>query len=304
MDRFLQYVLDGLSVGSVYALIALGLVIVFRATGHLNIAQGEMALVCAYAVYQLGEWGLPVVLSLVVAVALGFGLGATTERLLVRPLATSGFAVFIATLGLMQLLNWLAGAVWGDQLLPNFTSEQSQYPSLFPDDNDDFVRVLGAVWRYEYAGLLLLVLLLSAGLAVLFRTRWGLAMRVVASNPDSARLVGVPIGRVQMFSWGLSGAIGALGGVVFAGVNNSVSLGMMVTVFLYGATSATLGGFDSPGGAVVAGLSVGVVENLAAGYAQEWIGQELRTGVAFVVLLAVLSARPSGLFGTSKVQRV
>ena len=106
-----------------------------------------------------------------------------------------------------------------------------------------------------------------------------------------------------MASWGIATAIGALGGVVFAGINNNVNLGLMFTVFIYGSAAATLGGFDSPGGAVVGGLAIGVVENLAAGYV-DWVGQEMKIAVALVVILVVLLVRPSGLFGTAKVERV
>jgi branched-chain amino acid transport system permease protein len=111
------------------------------------------------------------------------------------------------------------------------------------------------------------------------------------------------VNTVLMVSWGLAAAIGALGGVVFAGINNSVSLGLMFTVFIYGSAAATLGGFDSPGGAVIAGLAIGVIENMAAGYIG-FIGQEMKLAVAFIVILVVLMVKPSGLFGTAKVERV
>jgi branched-chain amino acid transport system permease protein len=308
MEDFLQYVFDGLSIGSVYALMALGLVIVYRGTGHLNFAQGEMALFATYVVYQMGEWGLPIGVSLVIGLAVGFALGAATEVVLVRPIAKkSPFAVFIVTLGLFQLLNWLDGAIWGDQVLPNsgVGSKQPHFPTLFPSGDDDFVSIFGAAWRLKYLGILVLVLVITGLLFLLFnKTRFGLAMRAVASNPDSAKLVGIRTHTVLMVSWGMAAAIGALGGVVFAGINNTVNLGLMFTVFIYGSAAATLGGFDSPGGAVIAGLSIGVIENLAAGYAQEWVGQELKLGVAFVIIVVVLMVRPSGLFGTSKVERV
>jgi branched-chain amino acid transport system permease protein len=308
MAHFLQYVFDGLSIGSVYALMALGLVIIYRGTGHLNFAQGEMALFATYVVYQMGEWGLPIGLALVVGLAVGFVIGATTEVVLIRPISKrSPFAVFIVTLGLFQFLNWLDGAIWGNQVLPNsgVGSKQSRFPTLFPSGNDDFVSIFGAAWRYKYLGVLVLVLVITGLLFLVFdKTRFGLAMRAVASNPESAKLVGIRTNQVLMVSWGVAAAIGALGGVVFAGINTTVSLGLMFTVFIYGSAAATLGGFDSPGGAVIAGLAIGVIENLAAGYAQEWIGQDLKLGVAFVVILVVLMVRPSGLFGTSKVERV
>ena len=307
MERFLQYLFDGLSIGSVYALLALGLVIIYRGTGHLNFAQGEMALFATYVVYQCGEWGIPIGFALVIGIVVGFGLGALTEVTLVRPISKkSPFAVFIVTLGLFQGLNWLDGAIWGDQLLPNSAvSEQQRFPTLFPGDDTDFVSIMGAAWRYKYLGVLVLVLLLTGLLFLVFnKTRLGLAMRAVASNPDSAKLVGIPTHRVLMISWGLAAAIGALGGVVFAGINGQVNLSLMFTVFIYSSAAATLGGFDSPGGAVIGGLAIGVIENMAAGYAKDWIGQELKLGVALVVIVAVLLFKPSGLFGTAKVERV
>ena len=307
MDIFLQRLFDGLSQGSVYALIALGLVIIYRGTGHLNFAQGEMALFSAYVVYQMGEWGMPIGIALIGGILVGFVIGALAEVALVRPIAKkSPFAVFIVTIGLFQFLNWSAGAIWGDQILPNsgVGSEQQSYPSLFPDQPDDFVSIFGAAIRIQSLGVFLLVLAITGLLFLVFdKTRFGLAMRAVASNADSSKLVGIRTNTVLMVSWGLAAAIGAIGGVVFAGINNSVSLGLMFTVFIYGSAAATLGGFDSPGGAVIAGLAIGVIETMAAGYIS-FIGQEMKLAVAFIVILVVLMVKPSGLFGTSKVERV
>jgi len=308
MELFLQRLFDGLSQGSVYSLIALGLVIIYRGTGHLNFAQGEMALFCTYVVYQCGEWGLPIGISLIIGMGVGFALGAVTEVTLIRPVAKkSQFAVFIVTLGLFQFLNWLDGAIWKDQPLPNsgVGSNQTSFPSLFPNKPTDFVNVFGAAIKLQSIGVFLLVLVLFGLLYLLFNyTKLGLAMNAVASNAESAKLVGIRTNMVLMVSWGLAAAIGALGGVVFAGINSNVNLGLMFTVFIYASAAATLGGFDSPGGAVLGGLIIGVIENMAAGYADEWVGQELKVGVALVVILVVLLVKPSGLFGTAKVERV
>jgi branched-chain amino acid transport system permease protein len=165
--------------------------------------------------------------------------------------------------------------------------------------------VFGAAIKLQSIGVFLLVLVLFGLLYLLFNyTKLGLAMNAVASNPESAKLVGIRTNMVLMVSWGLAAAIGALGGVVFAGINSNVNLGLMFTVFIYASAAATLGGFDSPGGAVLGGLIIGVIENMAAGYAEEWVGQELKVGVALVVILVVLLVKPSGLFGTAKVERV
>ncbi len=308
MELFLQRLFDGLSQGSVYALIALGLVIIYRGTGHLNFAQGEMALFCTYVVYQCGEWGLPIGIALPIGMLVGFALGAVTEVTLIRPIAKkSAFAVFIVTLGLFQFLNWLDAAIWKDQPLPNsgVGSVQQSFPSLFPNQPDDFVNVFGAAIKIQSIGVFLLVLVLFGLLFLLFNfTKLGLSMNAVASNAESAKLVGIRTNLVLMTSWGLAAAIGALGGVVFAGINSNVNLGLMFGVFIYASAAATLGGFDSPGGAVLGGLIIGVIENMAAGYAPRWIGQEMKVGVALVVILIVLLVKPSGLFGTAKVERV
>ena len=299
MERFFQYIFDGLSYGSIYALLALGLVVVFRGTGHLNFAQGEMAMFCTFLVWQYDAWGVPLVLSVLLGMLTGFALGAGVEVSLIRRVARKSEAgVFVVSIALFLGLNSLAAMIWGN--LP-----PEEMPSLFPDEPDDFVRIFGAVWRYEYIGILAVAFALMGLLFALFaRTKFGLAMRAVASNPESARLVGIPTSLVLASSWGIAAAMGALSGSMFGGIVGELNAGLMFTVFIYASASATLGGFDSPGGAVIAGLAIGIGEQLAAGYAPGWIGQELRLGVALVTIFVVLLFRPSGLFGSTKVERV
>jgi branched-chain amino acid transport system permease protein len=297
VERFLQYLFDGLSYGAIYALLALGLVVVFRGTGHLNFAQGEMGLFCAYFTWQFNEWGLPLVLAALASMVIGFVLGAATERFLVGPLGKkSPFAVFVVSIALFLGLNSLCSAIWGTDPIP--------FESFFPNKPDDFID-LGATWRYERLGVLIVVLILTGLFFLLFKkTKLGLAMRAVASNPDSSKLVGIRTNWVLMASWGIAAAVGALGGSLVASINANLNPGMMATIFVYGAAAATLGGLDSPGGAVIAGLGIGIVENMAAGYQEEWIGQELKLGVALLIIFVVLLVKPSGLFGSAKVERV
>jgi branched-chain amino acid transport system permease protein len=298
MQRFLQYLFDGLSVGAVYALIALGLVVIYRGTGHLNFAQGEMALFSTYVAWWFNDQGVPIVFATLMAMACSFAGGALIEYFLIRPTGhRSPFAVVVVAIGLFLGLNSLAGLIWGIDPL--------SYESLFPSQPTDFVKIGGATWRYERLGVLLVVLALTAVIFFLFqRTRVGLAMRAVANNPDSSRLVGIRTGRILMLSWGLAGAIGALGGALIASINGNVNSTMMFTVFIYGSAAATLGGLDSPGGAVISGLLIGVIENMAAGYAPGLVGQDLKLGVALLVIVIVLLFKPSGLFGSSRVERV
>ena len=230
---------------------------------------------------------------------LGFLMGALIEVALIRPVnRKSPAAVFVVSIALFLGLNALASSIWG--ALP-----QEAMPNLFPDQPDDFVRIFGAVWRYKSIGILVVALLLTGALFFLFqKTKFGLAMRAVASNPESARLVGIGVGTVLMASWGIAGAMGALSGTLVAGNNGVVNPSLMFSVFIYASAAATLGGFDSPGGAVIAGLSIGVIENFAAGYQPDWIGQELRLAVALVIIFVVLLIKPSGLFGSARVERV
>ena len=268
MERLLDAVFLGLSAGSIYSLVALGLVVVFRGTGHLNFAAGEMATLCAYITWVVTTWtlfgvsGLPLWLATLAGMAFGFALGAATEVFIVSPLSKkSPLAVFVALIAILLGINALDVGRWG-------APPSEEIDSLFPNEPDDFVRVFGAVWRWEDIGTLIVVLVTSALLFLLFgKTKVGLAMRAVASNSESSRLVGVPTKLVLMGSWGLSGALGALAGVMVAGAQAQVTPTMMFTIFVYASAAATLGGLDSPIGAVVGGLSIGVVENVAAEYA-------------------------------------
>ena len=305
VSDFLQYVLDGLSIGSIYSLIALGLVVVYRGTGHINFAQGEMALFSTLITWWLNDMGLPLLLAIAVSAALAFVGGAIIEVGLMRPAARrSAFAPVVIAIGLFQALNSLS------QLLFPKAGQGLPFPSLFPNDPDDFVTVLGATWRIERIGALAVVLAITALLFVLFqKTKIGLAMRTVANNAASAKLVGVPTGKILMFSWGLAAVIGAIGGALKAGIDTNVSIGSMFSVFLLSSAAATLGGLDSLGGAVIGGLSLGVVESLVGNYpdnwpGSDWIGIETKTAVAFLIILVVLLLRPAGLFGSVKVERV
>jgi branched-chain amino acid transport system permease protein len=305
MQDFVQYVLDGLSIGSVYALIALGLVVVYRGTGHINFAQGEMALFSTLVTWWLHDKGVPLLLAIAISAALAFVGGAAIEVSLMRPAERlSAFAPVVIAIGLFQGLNSLSGLLFpkAGQGLP--------FPSLFPNDPDDYWKQFGVVVRIERVGVFVVVLAITALLFALFqKTKIGLAMRTVANNPASAKLVGVPTNKILMFSWALAALIGAIGGALKAGIDTNVSIGSMFSVFLLSAAAATLGGLDSPGGAVIGGLSLGVIESLVGNYpedwpASDWIGIETKTAVAFLIILVVLLVRPAGLFGTVKVERV
>jgi branched-chain amino acid transport system permease protein len=305
MDQFFEAIFLGLSSGAIYALVALGLVVVFRGTGHLNFAAGEMATLSAYVTWVVttwtffGDWQVPLWLATIAGMVFGFALGAATEVFIVSPLARkSPLAVFVALIAVFLGINAFDSGRWG-------APPPETMASLFPSEPDDYVRLLGTVWRWDDIGALVLTLFVTACLFVLFgKTKVGLAMRAVASNAESSKLVGVPTRWILAGSWGLAGVLGALAGVLVAGAQTQVTPVMMFTIFVYGSVAATVGGLDSPLGAVVGGLGIGVVESVAAELFPEWIGQEMKLSVAVLCMFAMLLVKPSGLFGTAKVERV
>jgi branched-chain amino acid transport system permease protein len=299
IERFLQYLFDGLSTGAIYSLLALGLVIVYRGTGHLNFAQGEMAMLSAFMAWWLSDNWLPIWLAVFVSAIFAFVLGAVVERVIIRPIAKrSVFAVGVAAIGLLLGINALAPFMWK-------VTHPETIGSLFPKNPDDFVTVGGAHWRYENISVLVVMLAVAGFLFMLFqKTKLGLAMRAVASNPESAPLAGIKTGQVLMISWGLAAAVGAVGGCMVASLRGNVDSAMMLAIFFSATAAAMLGGFDSLVGAVVAGLLLGIIENMAAGYQPDIIGQELKGSLSLVIILVVLLFRPSGLFGSRRVERV
>lgn len=298
----------------IYGSIALALVIVYRATGMLNVAQGEMATVSAYAALVLHTPATPalagtgVVASLVPfaplplwaaiagAVVVGAALGAVTERVIIRRVTErSGFAVISVTVGVLLVLNGITEQTW--------KPVTRGFPSLFPNAPGDFVRVGGARLRYNAFGTLLVIILVLVTLAVLLRTtRLGLAFRAVSSNPGSSELVGIRAGQIMTIGWALAGSIGGLAACLVA---PSVLLepGMMVRVLIFSLVAATLGGLDSLGGAVLGGLLIGIAQTMVAGYVS-FMGSQLSLPGALLVMVIVLLFRPAGLFGTQRIERV
>lgn len=293
MVLFLQRVVDGIEYGCIYAALALAIVLVFRGTGMLNFAQGEMAMVATYLTWTFWTAGLPLALAVVASMAVAFVVGAAVERLLIRPVAArhpDHLPLVIVTIGLLLALNSLAQWVWG--------TDGASLPSLFGAGD---VVVGGVSLSAATAGALGVLLAVAVGLRVLLTTtRIGLAMRAVATSQQASRLVGIRVGRVLMVGWGLAAALGALAGALVAPTVTAFDASFMQGVLVLAFAAATLGGFDSLPGALLGGILVGVLESLAGGY----IASDLKLVVAFVVILGVLLLRPTGLFGSVRVARV
>jgi branched-chain amino acid transport system permease protein len=296
MDLLVARLIDGLNNGVIYGFLGLALVCVFRGSGTLNLAQGEMAMFCSFIAYSLVHRGFPVVLAIVVVVLIGFIGGGIIERVLIRPLGREAeYPMLLVTIGLFLALNAGAGVIWGGDPLA--------FPNVVPSGPNDYISIFSD--RLHYQDVLIIVVLAAVlgGLYALFQfTRIGLAMRASASNPDSSLLVGIRVNRINALGWMLAGGVGALLGPLVA-PSTTLTTGMMLNFIIYAAAAATLGGFDSPAGTVFAGILIGVVENLLSSYVTQ-IGPSLKQAVALVSLLLVLMVKPSGLFGTRRVERI
>lgn len=298
MTLFLERLISGLTNGSIYAILALALVVVFRATGTINFAQGELALFTTFVAWWLTTMSWPIWSAIGAALALGFLLGALMERLLIRPVQRrSDMAVLIVALGLFTGLNSLAGMLWG--------SDTKIMPSLFPNGPTDYISVGGARVYGDALGVLVALVVLLVLMSLLFRkTRVGLHMRAVADNAESATLAGVPTSRILAIGWGVAAAIGALAGVLVTPLSpQQLGLTTMFPIFIAASAAALFGGLDSLVGAVVGGLTIGVLESMLSGYISV-IGGSLQQTSALLIIVVILFVRPNGLFGTKKLERV
>jgi len=290
---FAQQITSGLAAGAIYASLALALVLIYQTTNVVNFAQGEMATFTTYVAWSLMHHGVPYWPAFVLTLLIAFGGGVTVERVLIRPLEhRPEIVIVILTIGMLIALNGLTGWIWG----PEVKAFDSPFPnrSLIVGDVAISIRDIGT-----FCVCLGIVVVLW----LFFRfTTLGLAMRAVAFNPDASRLMGVRVGWMLALGWGFAAVLGGIAGMMAA---PSVFLDpdMMLVVLIYGFAAAVLGGIDSPVGAVVGGLLLGVVINLLGAYV-DFVGQELRLPTALAVLLVVLIVRPTGLFGRVLVRRV
>jgi branched-chain amino acid transport system permease protein len=292
VERLIQTLVDGVATGSLYGALALAVVLIFRTTGIVNFAQGEMAMFSTFIAWGLLQAGFPLGLAVVATVGLSLLGGMLIERVLIRPVeGEDHLTLAIVTLGLFILLNSGAGWIWG--------FENRSFPSIFPDDS---VTLGGADVAVESLGIVGLLLAVVGVLYLFFqRTKLGLAVRAVSINPESSRLSGISVGRTLMIGWGIAAAVGALAGTLIA-ARLFLDVNFMGGVLIYSFAAATLGGFDSPIGAVIGGWVIGVSEGLASTYV-DFIGADLKILVPLTVILVVLLIRPSGLFGSPEVAR-
>ncbi len=292
MTKFIDLTLNGISTGAIYAAVALALVLIWRSTRIVNFAQGAMLMITTFIASAVLNSGGSYVLGFLTALAAGFVFGAVVERVAVRPVENAPpLNAVILTLGLYTLLVAVAGMIWGNtpRSFPAAFSLRGYKvggTTLLFTPNDTFI--------------VLVVIAVAAALALLFRaTTLGLRLRASAFAPEVARLLGVRVGRMLTLGWALAAMVGALAGVLVA---PSVFLGpnSFDPILIIGFVAAVLGGLDSPPGAVIGGLVLGLALSYVSGYE----GSALVPLAALAILVLVLMFRPTGLFAATRERRV
>jgi branched-chain amino acid transport system permease protein len=294
LTYFLQLVLSGVAVGCIYAMIALGFVLIFKATDILNFAHGEVLMVGAYVCYVLMmHLRFPFLPAVAVTLVFFIFLGGVTERLVLRPMIGEPvFAVVMVTLGLSIFLRSMTGIIFGH--------ENRVFPTPFPKEPLVFE---GLVLSHQHLWVIIVTTLMILCLFVFFKfTRTGLSMRGAANDQLTAMLMGISVKRVFAIVWGIAFLIAALAGILLANIlvmNNRFSL-----VAIKAFPAVILGGLESIPGAILGGLIIGIVENLAGGYLDQHLGGGVKHLTGFIVIFIVLMVRPYGLFGKEEIERV
>lgn len=292
---FLNLVINGIGNGAIYSAVALALVLIWRSTRIVNFSQGGMLMFTTFIAWEFvvrhhqSYW-----VGLAVALLAGLVLGGVVERVLIRPVENGPpLNPVIVTLGILLMLQAAAGMIWGNGL--------SSFP---PEFSVDFYHVGHQVILLspELLFVIIAVGVVSLGLYLLFqRTPVGLRMRATAFSPEVARLLGVRVGRMLTLGWALAAAVGALAGVLIAGTApNYINPNGFDSLLIFGFTAAVIGGLDSPVGAVVGGLLLGVALSLL----DDYVSNDVDSFFILVILLVVLMIRPSGLFSRTSVRRV
>jgi len=292
MQELLQQVLSGIASGGIYASLGLALVLIYNAMGLVNFAQGEMAMFATFLAFTLLGRGVSYWVALPITIAIAFIGGIVIQRVVIRPVERAPvLTLVIVTLGLATLINGLAGFFFGYL--------QHPFPSPFSVETID---IFGAAASFQDLGVIgVSAVVLVLVYLLLQRTTLGLALRAAAHHPEASRLLGIRVSWMLALGWGLASAVGAVSGIMVAPIL-LLEPNMMQTVIIYAFAAAVLGGIESPLGAVIGGLIVGVTVNLAGAYLPG-VGGDLQLAVAFAIIIAVLVVRPNGLLGRRAVRR-
>ena len=290
LNEFLQQLVSGIAVGCVYALVALGFVLIYKATDVVNFAHGEVMMIGAFlGLTFITKLQFPYFAGVAAAIVCMTVFGAVLNRYLLRPLAGQGIlAIIVVTLGLSILLRAFASVVWGPETFP-----------LESPFSRKVVHLGGLVLSQEHVAIIVITAVMVLGLYLFFRlSRVGIAMQATSENPLAAYYVGIPVKRIHALIWALGAATAGIAGIMVAPISFvHVNMG---AIGLKAFPAAVLGGFGSIPGAIVGGIIIGVVESMAVLYLPEGIN----TVSAYVLLLFMLIVRPQGLFGIQSRRRV
>lgn len=292
MQQFVATALGGLTLGAVYAAFALALCLIWRSTRIVNFAQAPMAMLSTYVALTLIDRGQSWWVAFVVALVFGLAMGAVIERLIVRPVeGKPEMNAVILTLGLFIVIHALAAIIFG--------SEFRSFPAVFGVSGISVGETNIPITGFGIFTIIAVAILMVALVFLFQKTNVGLRMRASAFSPEVARLLGVRVGQMLTLGWALAALVGALSGILIAG-GSLVHPGYMDSVVVYGFVAAVLGGLDSPAGAVVGGLILGLALSFVSGY----IGAGLVPLTALLILIAILLLKPGGLFSHVTARRV
>jgi branched-chain amino acid transport system permease protein len=295
MTEVIQVVLAGTANGVIYGLLALALVLIYRSTHIINFGQGEMAMFSTYICWTFLDAGMAYWVAFPLTLGLAFGAGLVVQRVLIRPVQNAPeLTIVIVTLGLFLFFNSLA--LWIYTGVP----KPFPLPTGIPLESWQVSGVFIIPYHLFIFGVL--ITLMTALYLLFQRTKLGLGLRASAAQPASSRLVGINVNWMLALGWGIAAAAGALAGILSAPIVQ-LEPSFMATILIFAFASATLGGFDSPPGAVIGGIAIGNIVALGGRYI-DFIGTQLDIVFALAVIIAVLLLRPAGLLGRQVVQRV
>lgn len=294
MTFFLQMLTNGIVVGSIYGLVALGFVLIYRSSGALNLANGEFVLFGPYiCLVLMTSYNVPFYIALIITLIVSGILGLIVERLVVRPLQHApAISVIMATLGLASLLAGAIHMIWGHGT--------KTFPQVFPATP---VRFAGVIVTPVYLWSFVIVMALLVVFSLFFKySKMGLAMRAVADDQQAALSMGMSIKFVLAVTWAIASMVAAIGGVLLGNISGVSP--MMSTIGLTVLPVVILGGLDSVLGAIVGGFLIGIIQNIAGGYLDPLVGGGLKEVVPFIIVMIILMIKPYGLFGSKGIERV
>ncbi|MDK2791918.1 MAG: branched-chain amino acid transport system permease protein [Deferribacteres bacterium] len=294
MEFFIQILVAGVVIGSIYAIVALGFTLIYKSTGVVNFAQGELLLVGAYICLQLTvEYKLNFVISFFVTLLFMFIFGFLVEKIFLRKMIGEPIiSIIMLTIGLSSVFKSLVQLIWG--------TDTKTFPQIFPEEP---VEIGNITISYVYIFSIISVAVFLIIFSVFFKkTKVGIAMRAVASDQQAALSMGIDVKRIFALSWAIAAVVSSVGGILIGninGINTSLSqFGLKVFPVVI------LGGLDSILGAIVGGLIIGILENIAGGYIDPIIGGGAKDVFPFIFMIVILMIKPYGLFGTVEVEKV